>query len=277
MAIASLLAAEFLGSSTAWAEEIASDWVDAANARTRLTAVRDAQTGMGGEITAFVEIELPPGWKTYWKAPGDSGVPPSFDWTGSANVAEANVLYPVPHRLVDKGGETLGYKDRVAFPVRVKASEDGRPIALAVAVEFGICKDICIPNEVKLSLDVPPGESGELSDLAGVSLAAVPRAPQAAKPEDPVLKGAHLDTSNGKPLLVIEAEFPGGSDKADVFLDAPSGAYLPPARKTSGSGSALTFAADLSQDVDLEELKGQAIGITLVGAGGQTATSFVLE
>lgn len=275
--VGTLLMAAVAVSAPALADEISSDWVDGYNARTRLTAVRSPKVGAGNEITAFIEIEMPKGWKTYWKAPGESGVPPAFDFTESENVAAATVLYPVPHRLVDKGGETVGYKDRVAFPVLISAGSTDKPVALDVAVQFGLCKEICIPAEVKLTLDVPPDANGELSHLAGVSLASVPRTPETLRPEDPVLKSARLDMASGRPRLLIEATFPGGGDKADVFLEAPGGAYMPPARKISEDGAALVFESDLSADVDLDELRGKEIGVTLAGANGQSATTFVLQ
>ena len=59
------------------------------------------------------------GWKTYWRMPGDAGIPPQFDWSGSQNVKSVEVLWPAPQRFIDSGGETVGYKDRVVFPLRI--------------------------------------------------------------------------------------------------------------------------------------------------------------
>src|SRR4029077_13039170 len=59
-------------------------------------------------LRAGVEIKLQPGWKTYWRYPGDSGVPPRFDFSGSENLKSAKVLYQAPHLLIDDAANTLG-------------------------------------------------------------------------------------------------------------------------------------------------------------------------
>ncbi|MGB3141534.1 MAG: protein-disulfide reductase DsbD domain-containing protein, partial [Aestuariivirga sp.] len=71
----------------------------------------------GGVWQAGILAELEPEWKTYWRMPGDSGIPPQFDWAGSQNSAAIEVGFPVPRRFNDEGGETIGYHDRVVFPV----------------------------------------------------------------------------------------------------------------------------------------------------------------
>ncbi len=97
-----------------------------------------------------------PGWKTYWKNPGDSGVPPSFDWAGSKNLKHAEVLYPAPHRFADANGTAIGYDDQVVFPVKLTPERVGEPIELKLAFAYGLCKDLCIPNDVSLGLTLEP-------------------------------------------------------------------------------------------------------------------------
>ena len=103
-------------------------------------------------LLAGIQLRMDPGWKTYWRNPGDSGVPPSFDWTGSKNLKHAEVLYPAPHRFADAGGTAIGYDDQVVFPVKLTPERDGEPIELKLAFAFGLCKDLCIPNDVSLGL-----------------------------------------------------------------------------------------------------------------------------
>ena len=109
-----------------------------------------------GELLAGVQIRLEPGWKTYWRTPGDSGVPPSFDWSGSKNLKEAQVLYPAPHRFADAGGTAIGYEDEVVFPVKITPERPGEPVELKLNVAYGLCKTLCIPNQASLSLELPP-------------------------------------------------------------------------------------------------------------------------
>src|SRR5260221_5305895 len=95
-----------------------SPWVELHNARVRMLAGPPAAKAAKAYL-AGVEITLSEGWKTYWRMPGDAGVPPSFDWAGSTNVASVDVRYPAPSRLHEPGAETIGYKHSVLFPVEI--------------------------------------------------------------------------------------------------------------------------------------------------------------
>ena len=98
---------------------------------------------------------MPPGWKTYWRNPGDGGgVPPTFDWSGSENLGRATVLYPAPKRLSDKGGDTIGYKGAVIFPVVLKLWT-ARSRSRFGSRSPTACAAICIPAEAELALVVP--------------------------------------------------------------------------------------------------------------------------
>jgi DsbC/DsbD-like thiol-disulfide interchange protein len=137
--------------SVAWAGEGGGDWVTLDQARLRLI-----DGGVeGGRRLAGLQIDLTPGWKTYWRVPGESGVPPVFDWSASANLKQAQVLFPAPVRLHDEGGEAIGYEDEVIFPVEVAASDPARPVALKLTLSFAVCQAICIPAEATLSATLP--------------------------------------------------------------------------------------------------------------------------
>jgi DsbC/DsbD-like thiol-disulfide interchange protein len=105
-----------------------------------------------GTLRAGVDIELADGWKTYWRMPGDAGVPPQFDWSQSKNVKAIEMLWPAPARFIDAGGETVGYKDRVVFPLRITPQRPGDPVELRLEMFFGVCKDICIPVGERVGL-----------------------------------------------------------------------------------------------------------------------------
>ena len=92
-----------------------SPWVGASHAETRIIA-----DTAGARHRAGVEIRLERGWKTYWRYPGDAGVPPRFDWTGSENLASAAIRWPAPRLIVDETGmKSIGYHDDVIFPVAI--------------------------------------------------------------------------------------------------------------------------------------------------------------
>lgn len=266
-------------SGAAQAMAASSPWVEGQKAKARLLtggAVADAT----GARLAFIEIVLEPGWKTYWRTPGDAGgLPPSFDWSKSSNLAGATVAFPAPHRFTDKAGSTVGYKDSLVLPVTLKPQQADAPISLVVGVQYGICKDICIPVEAELALDVPGGESEALPAKAEDALSRVPRSQDQLVAGDPVLVSAGATLDGASPKITIEATFPGGGAGADAFIEAPDGLFLPlPVRmgEIDSTGKAV-FEASLAVDVDLAALKGKPVTVTLVSDTGASFSTFVAE
>ena len=213
---------------------------------------------------AGVELQLPEGWKTYWRSPGEAGgVPPSFDWSKSMNLESAQVLYPAPKRFTDKSGDTVGYKGTVVFPVRLKPKDATKPIDLRLAFDYGVCKDICIPAEAELGLSIAADGAQPVSEELMDALSRVPAPPEARRETDPVLKRAVAELSGDKPRLLLETEFPGGAEHVDVFVEAPDGLYVPLPKKIADDGKgAVTFEVDLSKDADVAALKGKQLTAT---------------
>jgi len=133
--------------------------------------------------SAGVDIRLAPGWKTYWKVPGEAGVPPQFDWSASTNVSAVKLHWPAPARFSDPGGDVIGYKHRVVFPVDVTPSDPAKPVDLALDLHYAVCDEICIPVHAELAMtlnrndietglfqtaieearQLVPGEAGDIS------------------------------------------------------------------------------------------------------------------
>ena len=116
-------------------------------------------TGDLATIPVALHIVLQPGWKTYWRSPGDAGYPLMVDATGSTNVAEAKVAWPVPHRFQLFGLQTFGYGEEVAFPVMVTPVTPGAPITLKAKIRYLVCEAVCIPQDADLALDLPQGDA----------------------------------------------------------------------------------------------------------------------
>lgn len=116
----------------------------------------------GTPFLAGIDLRLAEGWKTYWKKPGDSGIPPVFDWSASENVAGVELRWPAPERFDAPGDITYGYEGDVVWPLRVVPEDPSRPVTLRLSMFYGICSDICVPREANLELTVPPGaETGD--------------------------------------------------------------------------------------------------------------------
>jgi DsbC/DsbD-like thiol-disulfide interchange protein len=263
-----------LGAAAALAESepeasVTSPWVEMHASRVRLLA-SEARTA-GGARLAGLEIVLDDGWKTYWRMPGDAGVPPQHDWSGSANAAQVKVLYPAPVRIAEAGGEVIGYKGTVLFPIEVTPQDPARPVALKVALELGVCRDICVAATAKLDLVLPPaGKAGRRAgqkDAIAAALELVPRPPTARRPADPKLLQVSLNDGKPDARLIVQAAF-GGGNGGDVFVEAPDGIYVPMLRKEpQAADGTVRFTSDLTPDL-VRDLKGKALTLTLVSEAG---------
>jgi DsbC/DsbD-like thiol-disulfide interchange protein len=153
----------------------ASEWDGTQRAAVRLIA-GERRVGKGAAVDrAGIEIRLAQGWKTYWRYPGDAGIPPRFSFAGSRNVKSITVRYPAPHRLTDEGGTSIGYKHDVVFPLDILAEDAAKPITISLQIEYAVCEKICVPADGKaeLTLSGKPGvHDGKL--VQGEAL--VPRA-----------------------------------------------------------------------------------------------------
>ncbi|WP_374298895.1 protein-disulfide reductase DsbD domain-containing protein [Paracoccus sp. (in: a-proteobacteria)] len=127
-----------------------------------------------GSRVGAIEFQLQPGWKTYWRSPGDSGLPPVFDWSGSDNLGDIALHWPAPQAIPSGDGVALGYHDRLVLPFTARPADPGQPVDLAVSVDFGLCKNICVPAHAALRADSP----GAAPDP--VILAAMDRVPEPA-------------------------------------------------------------------------------------------------
>lgn len=105
----------------------------------------------GGHYMAGLDLTLAPHWKTYWRAPGETGIPPSFDWSGSRNVASVRLHWPSPEVIVSNGMQSIGYLDALTLPVEVTPSDASQPVDLHLLMQLGICKDICMPATLTLA------------------------------------------------------------------------------------------------------------------------------
>ncbi len=112
-----------------------------------------------GEIILGLEYQMDPGWKTYWLSPGDGGFPQEISWFNSNNVESIDVDWPVPTEFEILGFNSIGYKEKVIFPLRVNLINPSEPTLINLSNNYLTCKDICIPGNAELSLDIPVGNA----------------------------------------------------------------------------------------------------------------------
>ncbi|MGV6850186.1 MAG: protein-disulfide reductase DsbD domain-containing protein [Marinibacterium sp.] len=114
------------------------------------------QTADGTHL-AGLRLTLKPGWKTYWRSPGDGGIPPQFSWRGARNLADVVIDWPVPHVFEQSGLRSIGYKGEVVLPLAITPDRAGAPIRLKGSIDLGVCKDICVPERLNFEADLDPG------------------------------------------------------------------------------------------------------------------------
>jgi DsbC/DsbD-like thiol-disulfide interchange protein len=206
---------------------------------------------------AGLDITLDEGWKTYWRVPGEAGVPPQFDWSRSRNVKSLAMLWPAPRRFTDEGGETIGYRDRVVFPVDVVAKDPRRPIELALDAFLGVCEKICIPVKLEMSLVQTKPAPADASLLAAFAA----QVPQKMSPKSPFrVAQAALTETDGKFDLALRLEGQGFDRDLDIFVEGRDFVYFRSPRPASGEDAVLLRIDGLK---DAQELKGHALTLTM--------------
>ena len=207
-----------------------SPWSEDVRSAVRL--VSGANNNGDAHLRAGIEIKMQPGWKTYWRYPGDSGVPPHFDFSGSENLKTATVLYPAPHLFTDETGQSLGYKDRIIFPLVISPQQPGKPVRLRLKADYAVCEKLCVPAEGRAELTLTPGDSSQDSALAAAE-ARVPKQVTAAQLGLTVRR-----TNDGtKPLVAVDLGAPAGNP-VELFVEGPTPQWALPIPKRSQTAPA---------------------------------------
>jgi DsbC/DsbD-like thiol-disulfide interchange protein len=98
-----------------------------------------------GRHIAALQVDLAPGWKTYWRSPGEGGIPPAFDWSGSINMQAVALHWPTPHAFDQLGLTSIGYETRLILPLEFTPARPDAPIRVVADLQIGVCQDICLP------------------------------------------------------------------------------------------------------------------------------------
>jgi DsbC/DsbD-like thiol-disulfide interchange protein len=172
---AALLASSLVSEACA---QDASPWQKDGHSAVRLLA----GSRSGAVLLGGIAFQLQPGWKTYWRTPGDSGVPPRFDFSKSDNVEAVTVLWPAPLKFDDgAGGVSLGYHDNIVLPLRIVAKNADKPVTLRAVINYAVCEKLCIPVDASTELSFKSVASTE----DGALFAALDTVPKPAKIGDP--------------------------------------------------------------------------------------------
>ncbi len=230
-----------LGQWTGPAKAATSDWFIMPGGKMRLVATTNLDSL---NIDAALEIHLEKGWKTYWRSPGDSGIPPQFSFIGSTNVENTTVEFPTPSFFTELETRIIGYKKKVIFPISVRIARQFQPTLLKLSAIIGVCAEICVPVQAKLLLN----ESGLIGPSADVlrtindAKSSLPSGPS----EDFGVESAKWDASKPGEIR-ISSRVPDGSKSIQLHVEGPTDWYLLPAKmdKNAESDGKVIFNLDI--------------------------------
>jgi DsbC/DsbD-like thiol-disulfide interchange protein len=258
-ALATLLAALTSFSSMEARAQDASPWQKGSHAAVRLLAgSRSGPVLLGG-----VAVQLDPGWKTYWRTSGDSGVPPRFDFSKSDNVEAVTVLWPAPTKFDDgAGGFSLGYHDQVVLPLRIVPKVNDKPVTLRANINYAVCEKICIPVEASTELTFASVASTEDSVL----FAALDTVPKPASVGDPNPLTIRDVKREGKSTVLIDVLSP-DARTVNLFVEGPTPDWALPVPKLleHGPPGIKRFSFELDGVPPGVNPEGAALKLTLVG------------
>ena len=194
----------------------ASPWLRDGHSAVRLLA----GSRSGAVLLGGIAFQLQPGWKTYWRTPGDSGVPPRFDFSKSDNIEAVTVLWPAPTKFDDgAGGHSLGYHDTIVLPLRIVAKNPDKPVTLRADIHYAVCEKICIPVDADAELPFTSVASTEDSALFA-ALDTVPKPANVGDPNPLTIRDVKRD---GKSTVLVDVVSPDDKRGQPVRRGADAG------------------------------------------------------
>lgn len=195
------------------AQAVQSEWAVTDHLQARFMS--SVETNAADSFDTALDVRLSDGWYGYWKMPGEGGLPPEFDWSGSENLKAADVMWPAPERYVVADMHSFVYKGKMFLPVRIQPEDTSKDVKLHLKAAIMVCKQICVPQSIEMQLDIPAGAE-KASSYAPQIDHAVSRLPSAENL--PGLKIEHLVV--GPKAIVITTFAQRGYDYADVFVES---------------------------------------------------------
>ena len=224
----------------------------------------------GAVLLGGIAFQLQPGWHTYWRTPGDSGVPPRIDFAKSENIEAVTILWPAPVKFADgAGGISLGYQKQVVLPLRIVAKNTDKPVTLRADINYAVCEKLCIPVEASAELAFTSVASTEDSALSA-ALDTVPKPATIGDPNPLTIRDVKREGKNG---VLVDVAAP-DSVEVNLFVEGPTPDWALPVPKLLAHGppGVKRFAFDLDGLPPGANPDGAALKLTLVG--GERAYEF---
>jgi DsbC/DsbD-like thiol-disulfide interchange protein len=260
---AGLTAAGFLLTlGAAAAEAAAGPWVGGGKARIRLVA---AGIDASGKLDAGLEIALDPGWHTYWRSPGDSGIAPAIDFSGSRNLGPVAVAFPLPERHDDGDAVTNIYTGSIVLLLSARLTDAAAGADLSLKLDIGVCADVCVPDHFEATLAVKPGENdAEVGKELAESRKRLPGPPEPGG--FAVIGATRQSGADKRPTFDVAVTLPQVSG-AEVFVEGPVDWYPDAPKLVSDQGSQATYRVTFDRLTSKVPIAGTKLRVTIVSAG----------
>jgi DsbC/DsbD-like thiol-disulfide interchange protein len=241
-------------------------------------SISHAKPGESFEVAVRFQIER--GWHLYWLNPGDSGLPPSVEWSLPEGVSVGPLRFPFPHRIqAGEGIESFGYEDELVLLADVRVSPDVKgPIALRGKVSWLVCKDVCLAESAEASVDVPVGAVGKPDDRFAGWRDKLPNADPST-----MIAGASVafsdDRKSGRIVVRLRPGEAADLTKHDVFPPAVEQAVFgkPEAVVASDGHAVVVPFRVLSGSAGAEPVMGEALFVRTDADGRRTACAVPLS
>ncbi|AHK43656.1 hypothetical protein BKP54_13535 [Ensifer sp. 1H6] len=266
---ASLLLAFFLPAS---AQAATSEWMTSTGGMIRIVA---APLQKDGTIPATLEVKLNPGWKTYWREPGASGIPPQITLDPAEGVVLEKIGFPVPKTFDDGVVRYVGYDKSVAFPLTLKRLHGKGDVKIRASVFLGICEDICIPVQGELNLTLKHDDFDNPLDAARIdgAVAALPEPPS----EDFKVTTAVYDEHKAAVRLSLKLPPDTGKEHRELFLAGASGVSFGKPAITQAEGAELKAEIPVRLSGKDKTLKGKPVILTVRAGGRSMETTLAFD
>ena len=193
-----------------------------------------------GTYLGAVRVTLQDGWKTYWRAPGDAGIPPEFDWGRSKNVGNVAITWPAPAVFDQNGLQSIGYKDQLVLPVEITPRNPEKPVRLKGTMDLGVCNDVCIPEQLKFdhTLDAQAGRNPTIA-------AALAQRPYSEQEASVSHASCHLSPTSDGMRIEARVTMPSAGGREVAVIEPGNPALWASQTQTKRTGNTLVATSEV--------------------------------
>ncbi|MCG7520242.1 hypothetical protein MHN28_11290 [Ruegeria sp. Ofav3-42] len=193
-----------------------------------------------GTYLGAVRVTLQDGWKTYWRAPGDAGIPPEFDWNRSDNVGDVSITWPAPDVFDQNGLQSIGYENELVLPVEITPRNPAKPVRLKGTMDLGVCKDVCIPEQLDFdhTLDAEAGRNPAIA-------AALAQRPFSAQEASVAHTSCHLTPTSDGMRIEARVTMPSAGGREVAVIESGNPALWASQTDTKRQGNTLVATSEV--------------------------------